>query len=126
VNTTDVAAGDEHVLVVFVSGDDPVKTGFVNSLNRPEGNPTGVTFFGGSLLGAKRLALLQELVPKTSVVAVLLDPDAAFEIELVETAARALDLQITIACPFTGLTLDAALDVFRFSFDPVLVHISSR
>jgi putative ABC transport system substrate-binding protein len=82
------------VPLVFVVGDDPVKSGLVASLNRPEGNLTGVTFFGGSLLGAKRLALLQELVPKTSVVAVLLDPDAAFEIELVETAARALDLQI--------------------------------
>ena len=36
----------------------------------------------------------QELVPKISVVAVLLDPDTTFEIELVETAARALGLQI--------------------------------
>src|SRR5262249_12549788 len=76
----------------FVVGDDPVKMGFVASLNRPEGNLTGVTFFGGSMLGAKRLALLQELVPKISVVAVLLDPNTAFQIELVETAARALGL----------------------------------
>src|SRR5262245_27275400 len=81
------------VPLVFVVGDDPVKTGLVASLNRPEGNLTGVTFFGGSLLGAKRLALLHELVPNISVVAVLLDPDTTFEIELVDTAARALRLQ---------------------------------
>jgi len=95
---------------VFVVGDDPVKMGLVASLNRPEGNLTGVTFFGGSMLGAKRLALLHELVPKISVVAVLLDPDTAFEIELVETAARALGLQIVPVKLASERDLDAAFD----------------
>jgi putative ABC transport system substrate-binding protein len=95
---------------VFVVGDDPVKMGLVASLNRPEGNLTGVTFFGGSMLGAKRIALLQELVPKISVVAVLLDPDTAFEIELVETAARALGLQIVPVKLASERDLDAAFD----------------
>ena len=96
---------------VFVVGDDPVKMGLVASLNRPEGNLTGVTFFGGSMLGAKRLALLHELVPKISVVAVLLDPDTAFEIhELVETAARALGLQIVPVTLASERDMDAAFD----------------
>ena len=95
---------------VFVVGDDPVKMGLVASLNRPEGNLTGVTFFGGSMLGAKRLALLHELVPKISVVAVLLDPDTTFEIELVETAARALGLQIVPVKLASERDLDAAFD----------------
>jgi putative ABC transport system substrate-binding protein len=69
-----------------------------------------VTFFGGSMLGAKRLALLHELVPKISVVAVLLDPDTAFEIELVETAARALGLQIVPVKLASERDLDAAFD----------------
>jgi putative ABC transport system substrate-binding protein len=94
---------------VFVVGGDPVKMGLVASLNRPEGNLTGVTFFGGSLLGAKRLALLHELVPKISVVAVLLD-DATFEIEVVETAARALGLQIVPVKLASERDLDAAFD----------------
>ena len=98
------------VPLVFVVGDDPVKMGLVASLNRPEGNLTGVTFFGGSMLGAKRLALLHELVPKINVVAVLLDPDTAFEIELVETAARALGLQIVPVKLASERDLDAAFD----------------
>jgi len=95
---------------VFVVGDDPVKMGIVASLNRPEGNLTGVTFFGGSLLGAKRLGLLHELVPKIRLVAVLLDPDTAFDIEVVETAARALGLQIVSVKLANERDLDAAFD----------------
>ena len=116
------------VPLVFVIGDDPVKSGLVASLNRPEGNLTGVTFFGGSLLGAKRLALLHELVPNISVVAVLLDPDTAFEIELIETAARALGLQIVPVKLASERDLDAApnlrLDVFKSNADAgnTLVH----
>jgi ABC-type uncharacterized transport system substrate-binding protein len=96
------------VPIVFVSGDDPVKMGLVASLNRPEGNLTGVTFFGGSVLGAKRLELLHELVPKIAVVAVLLDPDTAFEVGLIETAARALGLQIVLVKLASERDLDAA------------------
>jgi putative tryptophan/tyrosine transport system substrate-binding protein len=103
-------AAGPTVPIVFVVGDDPVKMGLVTSLNRPEGNLTGVTFFGGSLLGAKRLALLHELVPKISLVAVLLDPDSPFEIEVVETAARALGLQIVPVKLASERDLGAAFD----------------
>ena len=57
--------------IVFVIGGDPVAQGLVTSLNRPGGNLTGVTFFGNSL-GAKRLGILRELVPRARVIATLL------------------------------------------------------
>jgi putative ABC transport system substrate-binding protein len=60
--------------IVFVTADDPVTRGLVVSLSRPGANLTGLTFFGGGLLGAKRVELLHELAPKASVVGFLMDP----------------------------------------------------
>jgi putative ABC transport system substrate-binding protein len=84
--------------IIFVTGYDPVRTGFVTSLSRPGGNVTGVVFTITDLM-AKRLGLLHELVPKEAVIAVLLDPnqlDVEVELEEAEAAGRALGRQILI------------------------------
>ena len=76
---------------MFVTGEDPIRAGLVTS--RFGGNLTGVTFFGGSQLNAKRMELLHDLVPKAKVVAVLGDPGyPPFDAELpdVEAAAGAI------------------------------------
>jgi putative ABC transport system substrate-binding protein len=59
--------------IVFANGSDPVQYGLVASLNRPGGNVTGITFIN-SQLGPKRIQLLRLLNPKTSVIAVLVNP----------------------------------------------------
>jgi ABC-type uncharacterized transport system substrate-binding protein len=48
--------------VVFVTGADPVKVGFVSSLARPGGNATGFAEYEGAI-GTKWLELLREMAP---------------------------------------------------------------
>ena len=84
--------------IVFVSGPDPVRAGLVTSLNRPNGNITGVTLFT-SVLVAKRLELLREVVPAAGLIAFVVnpnDPSTRSDIEDVEAGARALGQQIII------------------------------
>jgi putative ABC transport system substrate-binding protein len=61
------------VPIVFVTGGDPVRVGLVASLNRPDGNVTGVSFTSVEL-AAKQLGLLRELRPGAARIAVLVDP----------------------------------------------------
>jgi len=64
------------VPIVFVMGSDPVRDGLVPNLNHPGGNVTGVTFLAGTL-GAKRLELLRQFVPKADMIAMLVNPNAS-------------------------------------------------
>ena len=84
--------------IVFSMGEDPVKLGFVASLNRPGGNITGV-YQLTSGLEAKRLGLLHEMVPKARIVAVLVNPNfPSTEAQLhdVHEAAARLGLQLIV------------------------------
>jgi putative ABC transport system substrate-binding protein len=87
-------AATKTIPIIFNSGDDPVRLGFVASLNRPGGNATGVTIFSNEL-AARRLDFLRELVPHSKSIAVLINldfgPSARFRAD-VEAAARALGL----------------------------------
>src|SRR5262245_50559677 len=81
--------------IVMGNSQDPVSEGFVVSLARPGGNITGQTLFSPDL-AAKRLQLLQDLVPQLTRVAVLWhadDPALALSLRETVLAANALRLE---------------------------------
>jgi len=103
-------AATSTIPVVFTTGDDPVKAGLVASLSRPGGNVTGVSVFTARL-GAKRLALLHELIPAATTIAILLNPknpDSEDEAKDVQEAARALGVEILVLYAGTENEIDAA------------------
>jgi putative ABC transport system substrate-binding protein len=98
-NSTGAAkAATTTIPIVFISGGDPILSGLVTSLSRPSGNVTGVSFFTAPL-NPKRFELLDELVPKSAVIGVLVDPSnrtADPDAEAVRAGARALGRQILV------------------------------
>ena len=91
-------AATTTIPIVFTSGGDPVKLGFVTSLNRPGGNITGTSFLTAAVAG-KRLELLRELMPSAAVIDYLVNPDNALgqpEIADAEAAARTHGLKLRL------------------------------
>jgi putative ABC transport system substrate-binding protein len=63
--------------IVIVADPDPVGNGLAENLARPGGNVTGLSLMVADLSG-KRLALLKEIVPKLTRLAVVVDPRDTF------------------------------------------------
>jgi putative ABC transport system substrate-binding protein len=104
-------AATTKIPIAFMVSGDPVKLGLVTSLARPAGNLTGINFVSAELV-AKRLELLQELVPRAARVAVLLNPANAAIAEAmlrdVRSAALAIPLQIQVVNADTAREIDTA------------------
>jgi putative ABC transport system substrate-binding protein len=107
-------AATTTVPIVFVTGFDPVNDGLVASLNRPGGNVTGVTFIG-ALLGAKRLELLRQAVPKGTMIGVLVNPanrETEADRKDVQAAAAATGQQLFIFDVNNAADIEAAFTAF--------------
>jgi putative ABC transport system substrate-binding protein len=105
-------AATQTTPVVFTTGNDPVALGLVASLNRPGGNVTGVTRMNLQL-GPKRLELLHEMVPKATIIGLLLNPSNpnadTFEKE-VRAAADRFGLQMKVLHAQSDTELEATFD----------------
>jgi putative ABC transport system substrate-binding protein len=103
-------AATKTIPIVYVSGEDPVKSGLVASLNRPGGNITGVNTFNG-VLGSKRFELLGELVPSADVIAFLTNPisqTGGAETKETQAVARGLGRTLIVLNASTESEIDAA------------------
>jgi putative ABC transport system substrate-binding protein len=92
-------AATTTIPIVFEMGSDPVRLGLINSLNRPDGNITGVTQLNWEVI-PKRLELLHELLPTARVMALLVNPTDSVYAEMqsraVLAAAHTLGLEIHV------------------------------
>jgi putative ABC transport system substrate-binding protein len=104
-------AATTTIPIVFGIGGDPVTLGLVASLARPGGNATGINLLSAEI-GAKRLGLLHDLVPKAVRIAVLVNPGSSSTAEAtlrdIPEAARALGLQIQVLQAGTSREIEAA------------------
>jgi putative ABC transport system substrate-binding protein len=104
-STLAAKSATQTIPIVFLLGDvDPVRAGFVASVNRPGSNITGVSVLF-SALGAKRLELLHELAPNVGVIGMLVNPnvpDTETQLRDAQEASRALGLKLRIENASTG------------------------
>ena len=96
--------------IIFMSDADPTQTGLVASYNRPGGNVTGLSLMNVEL-GAKRLGLLHELIPKAERVAAFINPNSAIAEPLIREAhagASNIGWQVEVVHASTIGDIDAA------------------
>jgi len=103
-------AATATIPIVFGTAADPVEVGLVASLNRPDGNLTGVTNLNAEV-GPKRLELLREMLPTATIFALLVDPHTGSALNdaisrNMQAAASTLGLKLHVLHASTERDLD--------------------
>jgi putative ABC transport system substrate-binding protein len=116
------------VPIVFANGSDPVKYGLVESLNRPGGNMTGVTFYNSGL-GPKRIELLRQLVPNAAAIGLLVNPNnpnAADDSDEIKEAGRSVGIGVEIINASSDHEIDQAFaSIGQRHVDALMVHVDA-
>jgi putative ABC transport system substrate-binding protein len=103
-------AATATIPTVFSAVDHPVELGLVASLNRPDGNLTGMSIFTAEI-ASKNVNLLKEMVPTATLVAYLINPTnpaAKIYLDSVVAAASALGITARVVNASTEQDLDDA------------------
>ena len=101
--------------VVFTSGADPISSGLVTSLSRPEANLTGISLLAAEM-ATKRLELIRDLLPQSRAVAMITNPTypgSGAEMAEVEAAGRLIGMQTHKLEASNATDLDAAFATIR-------------
>ena len=137
---TDAVLAAKHatttIPIVMGAVGDPLGIGIVTNLARPGGNVTGFSSRAAEL-EAKRLQLLQEVVPGLSRVAILFNPTNHYmplALQSAQRGAQTLDVTLAIYQVHDTASLDAAFvtlmrdrpDAFMVPADTFLVSQRSR
>ena len=110
--TVAAKAATKSIPIVFRTGFDPVLSGYVDSLNRPGGNVTGVFILNGQVI-LKRLELLHQLVPSAKTIAFFYtqtgDATESFYKPELEKAAAPLGVKVLL---FSASRVDELEQIF--------------
>jgi putative ABC transport system substrate-binding protein len=105
--TAKAATTTVPIVVAFPS--DPVRLGLAQSMNRPGGNLTGVSYLNTELTG-KRIGLLRELLPDVRMLAVLINPKGPNADETIREVEEALRQSGTARAHFLRASTSAEID----------------
>jgi putative tryptophan/tyrosine transport system substrate-binding protein len=122
-------AATSEIPIVFTMGADPVAFGLVASLNRPDGNVTGITLISGEIV-SRRIALLRDLLPGAKLLGVLMNsttPASSAEVAVAERVAHTLGWQVKVLSVGKERDFDAAfqplarerVDALLITTDPI-------
>ena len=115
-------AATSTIPIVFVVGSDPVKLSLVASYNSPGGNATGVNILTTNL-DVKRLGLLNELIPSTKLLGVLINPNFPYaqdQLGQLDAAANAAGLRLQIYNASNPAEIDTAFQAITRDHIPAL------
>jgi putative ABC transport system substrate-binding protein len=119
-------AATTAIPIVFSVGTDPVKLGLVASLNRPEGNITGISYLTQEL-GPKRLGLLRDMMPGGADVVVLANPKSPptdYALQDMQAAAAAVGQPLSVLYASNSQEINAAFLAMVQRHSPALVIVT--
>ncbi|WP_441235174.1 ABC transporter substrate-binding protein [Bradyrhizobium sp. 930_D9_N1_4] len=103
----------QSIPIIFVGLSDPVGTGLVVNLARPNGNLTGFSLYEHSMSG-KWLSLLKDMAPGMGSAALLFNPESApyapFYLQAAHQMENRLGLKVTGAGVRTGTEIAAVIE----------------
>jgi len=129
-------AATQTIPIIFVTGADPLKFGFVASFNKPGANITGI-WMVLTTLAEKRLQLLHDLLPKAELIGLLVNPTSPVaepQIREAQAGAQALGVRVTVLNAATENDFDQVFaslaqqraDALFVSADPLFASKGQR